>query len=255
MPAISATPDAQDAISAQYSALILDTLPTVAAFTSPQISGSTVVPVEKKLGSVPRMGDSDSPRTGTLAASTTLAKVLSRLSLRSKMTWTWSCCTSFWALASAVDGLFWSSRMSAWTGWPLIPPAALVADTQSWNTVLASAVDPDATPVKVPRAPTLNGVPVAAPEAPPDVPEAGPAGGLPALEEEDEQPATASAARASAVSAAPARPIGLRLVSGRVIFVSLLPGHRAGSGRLDFGSRSCGTSGQLSIKSLIFYLY
>src|ERR1700760_3675423 len=81
------------------------------------------------------------------------------------MTWTWSCCTSCCALVSAVAGLFWSSRMNALTGWPLMPPAALVASTQSWKTVLPSAVEPEATPVKVPIAPTTNGVPLALPLA------------------------------------------------------------------------------------------
>src|SRR6201986_4512663 len=107
------------------------------------------------------------------------------------MTWTWSCCTSCWALVSAVDGLFWSSRMTAWTGWPLMPPAALVADTQSWNTVLASPVDPEATPVKVPMAPTMNGVPLALlPELALLLaePVAAAAGGLVELDDVDKQP-------------------------------------------------------------------
>src|ERR1700742_94422 len=118
---------------------------------------------------------------------------------------TWSCWTSCWALLSAVEGLFWSSRMTAWTGWPLMPPAAFVADTQSWKTVLASPVDPEATPVKVPMAPTMNGVPVAPPLAlapaaaglVPAAPDAALAGVLLELDDaEEEQPAAVRAARA-----------------------------------------------------------
>ena len=43
---ISGTVSEQEAISAQYSAPTLLTLARVAAFSSPQISGSTVVPTE-----------------------------------------------------------------------------------------------------------------------------------------------------------------------------------------------------------------
>src|ERR1700749_2569327 len=123
------------------------------------------------------------------------------------MTWTWSCCTSCWALVSAVDGLFWSSRMYAWTGWPLMPPAAFVASTQSWKTVLASAVDPEATPEKVPSAPTRNGAPLAVLPDPVLLPELDDELTAPAELDEaapdlDEQPAAARATMTSAGTAA-----------------------------------------------------
>jgi hypothetical protein len=74
--------------------------------------------------------------------------------------------------------------------------------------------------VKVPIAPTTNGVPVAPPLA------LALALALAGVElelddEEDEQPAAASAARASAVSTAP---VGLCPVDLRVIYASFLAG-------------------------------
>src|SRR6202035_3978874 len=42
-------------------------------------------------------------------------------------------------------------------GWPLMAPLALVADTQSWARTLASAVDPEATPVNEPMTPITIG--------------------------------------------------------------------------------------------------
>src|ERR1700733_1788809 len=150
------------------------------------------------------------------------------------MTWTWSWSTSLVALATATDGVFWSSTMSAWTGWPLMPPAALVASTQSWKTVFASAVEPAPAPVKEPMAPTTNGVPLALllalllALALAGVPAAVLAGALVELDDEDEQPAAVSAARASAVTATPVdlRPARLRPVSLRVILPRFCPGTR-----------------------------
>jgi hypothetical protein len=40
----------------------------------------------------------------------------------------------------------------------LMPPLALVADTQSWVRTLASAVEPEATPVNEPMTPITSGV-------------------------------------------------------------------------------------------------
>src|SRR6202020_1363958 len=177
----------------------------------------------------------DWPSTGTWAVSTILAQVDSRSSLRSKMTLTWSCWTSLVALATAIDGVFWSSTMVAWTGWPLMPPAALVASTQSWKTVFASAVEPAPAPVKLPMAPTAIGVPLALLALPAalgllaalalagalaDVL----AGALAELDDEDEQPTAVSAARARTAAAAPVdlRPACLRPGLLRVIFASFL---------------------------------
>src|ERR1700727_1211756 len=123
------------------------------------------------------------------------------------MTLTWSCWTSLVALATAIDGVFWSSTMVAWTGWPLMPPAALVASTQSWKTVFASAVEPAPAPVKLPKAPTAIGVPLALLLAPVDALAAALAavlaGALLELDDEDEQPAGGSAARGRAGAAPP----------------------------------------------------
>jgi hypothetical protein len=136
----------------------------------------------------------------------------------------------------------------------LMPPAALVALTQSWKTVLASAVEPEATPVKVPMAPTMKGVPLAALVAlAPPVALAGAlaavlagalAGALLELDDEDEQPAAVSAAIASTAAAAPVDlcPARLRPVSLRVIFASfsaLVPGR---SGRLNLMFKCSGRS-------------
>jgi hypothetical protein len=92
----------------------------------------------------------------------------------------------------------------------------------------------------------MNGVPLAllalAPAAAALVlaaPDAGLAGVLVELDEEEEQPAAVSAARARAVSPTPADlPACLRPVELRVIFASFLPGHQAGPGRLISCSRS-----------------
>jgi hypothetical protein len=86
----------------------------------------------------------------------------------------------------------------------------------------------------------MNGVPLALlPALAPLLaePVAAAAGALVELDDEDEQPAAVSAARASAASPTPADlPARLRPVELRVIFVSFLPGHRSGPGRLISGS-------------------
>jgi hypothetical protein len=92
--------------------------------------------------------------------------------------------------------------------------------------------------VKVPIAPTTNGVPLAPLLAAAlllalaDALVAVLAGVLVELDDEDEQPAAVSAARASAVTATPVdlRPICLRPVSLRVILASFLPRYQAGPG-------------------------
>jgi len=132
--------------------------------------------------------------------------------------------------------VFWLSTIVAWIGWPLMPPAALVASTQSWKTVFASAVEPAPAPVKLPRAPTAIGVPLALLLAPVDALAAALAdvlaGALLELDDEDEHPAAVSAARARTAAAAPVdlRPTCPRPVSLRVIFASFLPWYQAGPG-------------------------
>src|SRR5579875_1073892 len=108
-----------------------------------------------------------------------------------------------------------------------MPPAALVASTQSWKTVLASAVDPEATPVNEPMTPTMIG-------AAPDTPLALPTEAEPAADEgeEDEElhPASARAARRNAVS--PARiPVRRDRVIAALLFWPELAAVGRGAGR------------------------
>src|ERR1700728_1004725 len=79
-----------------------------------------------------------------------------------------------------------------------MPPLAFVADTQSWARALASAVDPEATPVNEPMTPITIGA--AADVLPAALAEAEPAGDEGAEDEDEEllHPARASAARATA---------------------------------------------------------
>jgi hypothetical protein len=90
--------------------------------------------------------------------------------------------------------------------------------------------------VKLPKAPTAIGVPLALLLAPVDVLAAALgavlAGALLELDDDDEQPAAVSAARARTAAAAPVdlRPPCLRPVSLRVIFASFLPWYQAGPG-------------------------
>ena len=136
----------------------------------------------------------------------------------------------------------------------MMPPAAFVASTQSWKTALASAVDPDATPVKVPMAPTTNGVPLAlvlglaepVATALPDAELAGVVAGavLVVDDKEEEQAAAVSAARASAASAPPVDLTRLGADRLRVIIASVsAPGCRTGPGAVDLMFRYCGSAG------------
>ena len=95
----------------------------------------------------------------------------------------------------------------------MMPPLALVADAQSWKRTLASAVDPEATPVNEPSTPTAIGVPADVLPAllPPVPPAAGLADEAVLAADEDEEdeelhPASARAARAArTIAGEPAR--------------------------------------------------
>jgi hypothetical protein len=104
----------------------------------------------------------------------------------------------------------------------LIPPLAFVADTQSWARILASAVDPEATPVNEPRTPTTIGA-LWADADDVDVP------GV--LELEDDElllhPARASA---TTVSAGRTAPVHVRRDR------DIIPTLRAGFNKSDYGS-------------------
>jgi hypothetical protein len=82
-----------------------------------------------------------------------------------------------------------------------MPPPAFVIDTQSWVTILASAVDPEATPVNEPTTPITIG---AAADVLPELPATAELAGD-EDEEEDEELHPASARAARTIAGKPAR--------------------------------------------------
>src|ERR1700758_4882879 len=72
----------------------------------------------------------------------------------------WSVCTSCLTSCNAVAGLPPSSIAVIFTGWPLIPPAALTLSAQTVLTAFKPARDAACTPEQLQIAPTLKLAPV-----------------------------------------------------------------------------------------------